>query len=67
MLDDSPQRVTVSSNEDLLALLNARLDLGLVVGEDALEGELEGLATGGRDVVRAAPDVDLLLAELDAG
>lgn len=57
----------MSGNEDLLALLNAGLDLGFVVGQDTLEGEFERFATGRGNVVGTAPDVDLLLAEFDAG
>ena len=51
-------------DEDLLALLDERGNLLVVVGEGALGGQLERLAAGRRDVVRAAPDVDLLLAKL---
>lgn len=51
-------------DEHLLALLDEREDLALVVRERALGRELERFAAGGRDVVRAAPDVDLLLAKL---
>lgn len=57
----------MSGDEDLLSLPKAGENLGLVVGEGAVGGELERLSSGRGDVVGTAPDVDLLLAELLAG
>lgn len=64
---DAPERVAVGGDEDLLALENEGADLLVEVGQGALGGELEGLSAGGRDIVAAPPDVDLLLAPLFAG
>lgn len=67
LLDNAPERVAVRGDEDLLALLDERGNLGVVVRQGALRGQLERLAAGRGDVVRATPDVDLVLAELLAG
>ena len=67
VLDDGAERVAVSGDDDLLAALDAGEDVGLVVRDRALGRKLERLAAGRGDVVGAAPDVDLLLAELLAG
>lgn len=62
--DHGAEGVTVSGDQDLLSLLDAGEDLGLVVGEDTVGSELERLSAGRRNIERAAPDVDLLLSEL---
>lgn len=43
MLDDSSQRVSVSSNQDLLAGLDLGHDHVVPVGQGTLNGQLEGL------------------------
>lgn len=64
VLDHRTQRVAVGSNKNRLALLHERLDVLLEERQHTVGGELQRLATRGLDVVRAAPGVHLLLAEL---
>lgn len=54
----------MGSDNNVLALLDQRQDLLVVVRPDPLRGQLQTLTTGGRDIVRPSPDVNLVLAPL---
>ena len=57
----------MSRDENLLATQNARQDFRQVVGPDAGTGVAQAFAARRRDVIGAAPDMNLLLAPLGAG
>lgn len=67
LLDHGAERVTVGGDDDRLASLDEGQDVLVVVRQDTLARELERLALGGRHVVGAAPDKDLLVTPLLAG
>ena len=54
-------------NEEVAAGLKGRHQRAVEVGQRSGSAQLEGLAFGGRHVVGAAPDVDLLVAVLLSG
>lgn len=55
------------SDDDVLALLDQRQDLLVVVRPNTFGGELQALTTGRRDVVAPTPDVNLLVTPLLPG
>lgn len=54
----------MSGDDYVLALLDKRQNLLMVVGPDSLRGELQTFTSGRGDVVAPAPDVDLFVAPL---